>query len=121
MLVYLFCLLILGTPVLLMEFAAGRAAQVSPLNMFRKLQKPGGKWGALGWLSVIGNFALMAFYCVVTGWMIYYFVQFALGRTASLGFVPMITNPVVNVAYLFVTVVAASASSASTCRAAWSA
>lgn len=41
MLVYIICLIILGIPALTMEFAIGRAAQTSPLNMYKKLEKPG--------------------------------------------------------------------------------
>ena len=69
-LIYFICLLILGLPVMTMEFAVGRAAQASPVRMFQKLQKPGQKWGFMGALSLIGNLALMAFYTVVAGWII---------------------------------------------------
>ena len=67
MLVYLICLVLLGTPALVMEFSAGRAAQTSPIYMYQKLTRPGTKWGAWGYIALIGNIALMAFYCVVTG------------------------------------------------------
>jgi NSS family neurotransmitter:Na+ symporter len=92
-------------PVLLMEFAVGRAAQSSPVRMYHKLAKPGSKWGVFGYIALLGNVSQMAFYCVVSGWIIYYFVRFATGRTSDLGFVPMITNPTVNVVFLAVTVV----------------
>lgn len=105
--VYIICLVLLGLPVLTMEFAAGRAAQTSPIHLFQRLEKPGAKWGLWGYVSLVGNIALMAFYCVVTGWIIYYFYRFATGATESLGFVPMITNPGVNVVFLLVTVVLA--------------
>ena len=105
--VYILCLLVLGLPVMVMEFATGRASQASPVRMFQKLQKPKGKWGFWGYVFLLGNVALMAFYCVVTGWIIYYFYKFAIGDIASLGFVPMITNPTVNVVFLLITVVAA--------------
>ena len=107
MLLYIMCLLILGLPVLTMEFAVGRAAQVSPVYMYQKLQKSGGKWGAWGYISLVGNVCLMAFYCVVTGWIIYYFVRFLTGKYRDLGFASMVTDPKVNVIYLFVTVVVA--------------
>ena len=106
-LVYVFCLVLLGLPVLTMEFAAGRAAQASPVRLFQKLEKPGAKWGLLGYVFLLGNVALMAFYCVVSGWILYYFCRFAVGDTQSLGFGPMISNPTVNVVFLFVTVVLA--------------
>ena len=46
----------------------------------------------------------MAFYTVVTGWIVYYFVRFLTGNIQDLGFSSMITNPGVNVTYLAVTV-----------------
>ena len=104
-LVYIICLLLLGLPCMTMEFAMGRASQASPLGMYQKLEKPGQKWHIHGWLCLLGNVALMAFYTVVTGWMIYYFVQFLLGNSADLGFVSMITNPGLNMGYLAVAVV----------------
>ena len=107
--VYILCLLLLGLPVMVMEFAMGRAAQASPVRIFQKLEKPKGKWGAWGYVSLLGNIALMSFYCVVTGWIIYYFYRFLIGSTDSLGFLPMIANPSVNVIFLLITVAAAFA------------
>ena len=107
MLVYILCLLILGLPVLTMEFSIGRAAQTSPVRMYQKLGKPGQKWGIMGYVCLLGNIAIMAFYTVVTGWIIYYFIKFLTGQNASFGFVSMISNPTVNVVYLFIAVVVA--------------
>lgn len=107
MLVYIICLIILGIPALTMEFSIGRAAQSSPLYIYQKLEKPGQKWGIFGWVCLIGNLALMAFYTVVCGWLIYYFCKFISGQNDSLGFVAMISNPVIDVVFLLVTVVVA--------------
>ena len=107
MLVYFICLLILGLPAMTMEFAVGRAAQTSPIHMYQKLQKPGGKWGILGYICLLGNIALMTFYTVVAGWLIYYFVKFLTGQNGSFGFEEMITNPGINVTYLLVAVLLA--------------
>ena len=90
--VYILCLLVLGLPVMVMEFAAGRAAQTSPVKLFQTLEKPKGKWGFMGYVSLLGNVALMAFYCVVTGWIIYYFYRFLTGSTSDLGFLPMLRS-----------------------------
>ena len=65
MLVYLACLVLLGLPAIVMEFAVGRASQASPVFMYRKLEKPGHKWGIFGIVCLIGHIALMAFYTVV--------------------------------------------------------
>ncbi len=104
-LVYILCLLLLGLPAMTMEFALGRASQASPVKMYQKLEKPGQKWHIHGVLALLGNVALMAFYTVVTGWMIYYFVCFLTGQTEGLGFGAMVSNPTVNVVYLFIAVV----------------
>jgi len=99
-LIYLLCLIFLGLPVMTMEFSLGRAAQASPIKMYQKLQKPGQKWHIHGAFMLLGNICLMSFYTVVSGWILYYFMQFAKGNTASLGFGPMITSPGLNVWYL---------------------
>ena len=107
MLVYILCLILLGIPALVLEFSIGRAAQASPLFMYKKLEKPGQKWGIFGWFCLAGNIALMAFYTVVSGWIIYYFFRFLTGNHASLGFGAMISSPSVNVLFLLITLVVA--------------
>ena len=104
-LIYALCLLVLGLPVMIMEFALGRASQASPVGMYQKLQKKGQKWHLHGYLALFGNVCLMSFYTVVSGWLIYYFIKFLTGSTADLGFVNMITNPGVNMAYMAIVVV----------------
>ena len=104
-LIYILCLIVLGLPVMIMEFAMGRASQASPVGMYQKLQKPGQKWHIHGYFALFGNICLMSFYTVVTGWMIYYFVQFIAGTYTDLGFVSMISNPTVNLTYMLITVV----------------
>ena len=104
-LIYVLCLILMGLPVMVMEFSVGRAAQASPLMMYHKLEKPGQKWHIHGLFALLGNICLMAFYLVVTGWMMYYFVMFVTGQSQGLGFVGMITDPVINVVFLAVAVV----------------
>ena len=104
-LIYIICLLLLGLPVMIMEFAMGRASQASPVRMYQKLQKPGQKWHVHGYLALLGNICLMSFYTVVSGWILYYFYCFLTGQTAALGFVPMITNPSLNIVCMGLVVV----------------
>ncbi len=80
---YLVFLLILGVPVLTMEFAMGRAAQKSPLKMYNEL-KPGSKWAWHGYVCLAGNVILMMFYTVVSGWMLQYFAQTAAGKFSGM-------------------------------------
>ncbi len=104
-LIYILCLILLGLPVMVMEFALGRAAQASPVKMYQALEKPRQKWHYHGYLALFGNVCLMAFYGVVTGWMFYYFLKFLTGQSNSLSFVGMITAPSINVIFLAVTIV----------------
>ena len=104
-LVYVMCLLLLGLPVMTMEFALGRASQASPVRMYQKLQKPGQKWHIHGYLALFGNICLMSFYTVVAGWILYYFVSFLTGSNTDLGFVKMISDPGLNMLYMGITVV----------------
>lgn len=103
-LVYLAFLVVLGLPALTMEFALGRASQASPVRMYQELEKPGSKWHIHGYVCLLGNIFLMAFYTVVTGWLIYYFVLFVAGKSGELSFGKMISSPRINVMYLFIAV-----------------
>lgn len=104
-LIYIICLLVLGLPVMVMEFSLGRAAQASPVRMYQKLQKPGQKWHPHGYLALFGNICLMSFYTVVSGWILYYFYKFLTGQTADLGFTNMISNPGVNMIFMVIVVI----------------
>ena len=106
-LIYVIWLIILGLPAMTVEFSIGRASQASPVMMYQKLEKPGQKWHWHGVVALIGNFCLMAFYMVVTGWIVYYFVSFLIGNSKNLGFDGMKANPGLNVGYLAVVVVLA--------------
>ncbi len=83
-LIYLFFLLVMGVPVMTMEFAIGRAAQKSPAKMYQELEPKGTKWHIHGICAVIGNYLLMMFYTTVAGWMLNYFVSMAKGDLAGL-------------------------------------
>ena len=105
-LVYLLFLMILGVPVLTMEFAMGRAAQKSPLKMYGEL-KPGSKWSWHGYVCLFGNVILMMFYTTVAGWMLQYFVGTAGGAFEGLesaaiddAFGNMLANSVKTTSYM---------------------
>ena len=77
---YLFFLVIMGIPVMTMEFAVGRASQKSLIRSFHELEQPGQKWHVHGYLGMAGNYLLMMFYTTVTGWMLYYFYLMLTGK-----------------------------------------
>ena len=83
-LIYLVCLVVLGIPVMTMEFAVGRSAQKSPAVMFRELEPPKSKWHLHGITCLAGSVILMMFYNNVAGWMMNYFVKTATGKFEGL-------------------------------------
>ena len=78
-LIYLFFLLLLGVPVMTMEFALGRASQKSPVAMHKALEPRGTKWHLHGYACLVGCTLLMMFYSTVAGWMLHYLVSTATG------------------------------------------
>lgn len=83
-LIYLFFLVIMGVPIMTMEFAMGRASRKSPARMYHVLEPSGSKWHAHSYAAIIGNYLLMMFYTTVAGWMLKYFVSTARGDFAGL-------------------------------------
>ncbi|MDD6785963.1 MAG: sodium-dependent transporter [Eggerthellales bacterium] len=99
-LIYLIFLIILGLPIMAMEFATGRASQKGIARSFDTLEPEGSKWHIYKWFAVVGNILLMMFYTVVAGWFLNYSVKMASGQfvgattesTAAV-FTGMLANP----------------------------
>ena len=111
-LIYLVFLVILGLPVMTMEFSLGRASQSSPVKLYQKLEKPGQKWYLHGYAALIANFLLMMFYTSVTGWILYYFVSFISGNMTGITneqsqslFGSMLSSPAITVGFMAIVVV----------------
>jgi len=83
-LLYIFFLITLGLPIMVMEFSTGRAAQRSVIMSFKKLQPKGTNWTGFGYMMVAGNYILMMFYTAVTGWMLAYCWYFLIGKMDGL-------------------------------------
>lgn len=78
-LLYLIFLLIMGVPVMTMEFAVGRASQTSPAKMYDALGKGKTFWKLNSIIAVLGNVMLMMFYVPVASWMVQYFFDMVTG------------------------------------------
>lgn len=110
-LIYLAFLVILGLPVMVMEFAVGRASQKSAAQAFDRLQ-PSGTWHWFSWWGYIGCTVLMMFYTTVCGWMLSYVPKMASGvfngadaqMTAAV-FSDMLADPAGLIAWMVVAVV----------------
>ena len=83
-LIYLCFLVILGIPIMVMEFSVGRASKRSAARSFHVLEPKGTKWHLAGYLAIIGNYMLMMFYTTVGGWMLAYIVKMASGTFTGL-------------------------------------
>lgn len=110
-LLYLVFLVILGLPVMVMEFAVGRASQKSCAKSFDLLEPKGTKWHWYKWMGFGGCYLLMMFYTTVGGWMISYVVKSATGTftgmdTEAVGgvFNGMLANPSELVGWMLVTI-----------------
>ncbi|NGM17911.1 sodium-dependent transporter [Eggerthellaceae bacterium zg-887] len=96
---YLVFLVVLGLPVMVMEFAVGRASQRSSALAFDQLQ-PSGKWHWFSWWGYLGCLVLMMFYTTVGGWMLAFVVKMGTGQFTGLSsaevggvFSAMLANP----------------------------
>ncbi len=67
---YLAFLLVLGLPILVMEFAVGRGSQRSIARAFNELEPAGTHWHKYKWVGGAGCYLLMMFYTTVAGWML---------------------------------------------------
>ncbi len=74
-LIYLVFLIILGAPIMTMEFAVGRASQKSCVKAFETILPAKKNWRFIGYFQAAGNYMLMMFYTTVGGWMLSYFVK----------------------------------------------
>lgn len=111
-LVYLVFLIILGLPVMTIEFALGRASQQSPVKMYKALTPEKKPWRTHGYAAFAGNIILMMFYTSVAGWILYYFVKFISGSMTGLdstavndAFGSMMASPGIMVGFMAIVVV----------------
>ena len=79
-LMYLLFLVFMGVPVMIMEFAIGRAGRMNIVGAMRNLERKGSRWHSVGYVSIAGNYLLLMYYSVITGWLLYYFASFLSGK-----------------------------------------
>ena len=116
-LIYLLFLVIMGIPVLSMEFSMGRSAQKSPVKMYQQLNPDKKAWRTHGYAMLIGNVILMMFYTTVTAWMLKYFVFMLTGKFSNVDatisqteyvtgvFSDMLSNPVTMILFVAIVVI----------------
>lgn len=111
-LIYIFFLLAFGVPLLAMELAIGRASRRSLAYSFETLEKSNSKWHIHKYWMIAGNYVLVSFYSVVTGWMLYYCVKGFAGefgvntdaKTSALAFSNMLASTADQLIYMIAVV-----------------
>ncbi len=83
-LIYILFLVLLGLPIMVMEFSVGRAARRGVGRAFQILEPRGSKWHLFGYWIILGPYILMMFYTTVTGWMMAYCWHMATGTLSGL-------------------------------------
>ena len=113
-LIYILFLIILGVPVMTMEFAIGRAAQKSPVRFYQALERKGSRWHIHGYVAFFGNYLLLMFYTSVAGWLLQYFTNTATGTFTGLSrteiseaFEAMLQRPVTLLIYVGIVILLA--------------
>lgn len=73
--VYLFCVVVIGIPLMMAEIMLGRRGRHSPINSMELLAKEAAvesNWHYLGWMGVIAGFLILSYYSVIAGWALAY-------------------------------------------------
>lgn len=83
-LIYLLCILFLGLPVVLAEFAVGRHGKTNAARAFTLM---GGSrhWRLIGFLGVLTGFLILSYYGVAAGWTLEYVFQSGINGFAGKG------------------------------------
>ena len=100
LIIYLLCLLLLGLPIVICEFAIGRGSRRSISQALNILEQPGSRWHITKYAGIAGNYLLMMFYTMVAGWMLYYAFLYGSGKITAVSaeetsgfFSRMLDNP----------------------------
>lgn len=106
-LLYLVFLVLIGLPVMTMEFAIGRGGRNNIVGSYSNLSNKNKKWTSIGVVSYIGNYLLLMFYTTITGWLFYYTLSSARGVFQTGINIPeyfslLMANPMLQIAFMAV-------------------
>ncbi len=117
LIIYLLCLLLLGLPIVICEFAIGRGSRRSISQALNILEQPGSRWHITKYAGIAGNYLLMMFYTMVAGWMLYYAFLYGSGKITAVSaeetsgfFSRMLDNPGLMILFAAIVIASASAS-----------
>lgn len=70
-LIYVFCVVLLGIPCMVSEFIIGRHGRANTARAFSKMSG-GSPWTVIGYMGVLTGFLISGYYAVVSGWCLEY-------------------------------------------------
>ena len=77
--IYIFCILVLGIPCMISEFIIGRHGQANTARAYQKMAG-GTMWSFIGYMGVLTGFLITGYYAVVSGWCLEYVWASVLGK-----------------------------------------
>lgn len=77
--IYIFCVLLLGIPCMISEFIIGRHGQANTARAYQKMAG-GSMWSLIGYMGVLTGFLISGYYAVVSGWCLEYVWASMLGK-----------------------------------------
>lgn len=92
LIVYICCVLLIGTPLMLAELTIGRASHSNGIGAFRRLA-PGSYWWITGLLGMVAVTLIVSFYSVVAGWTLHYTCSSMIGTLADQNFGSFMQGP----------------------------
>ncbi len=87
LIVYLLCVLVIGWPLLMAEYALGRSGRASPVATFRFLARrvhATALWKVVGGMGVLSVFLILSYLSVIAGWVIAYTLRAGYGVFSGL-------------------------------------
>jgi len=81
--IYLACVVFIGLPVLVAEYAVGRKGGRSAISGIRHIAQAEGKsraWGAIGWVGALTSLMIFSFYVVIATWVFDFIPQALTGK-----------------------------------------
>lgn len=82
LLIYILCVLLLGIPVMLGEFAIGREGGTDAVGDYKRISPRTG-WWLIGAMGLLASYMILCFYIVVAGWTLEYFISSLTGSLYS--------------------------------------
>ena len=77
--IYVFCVLLLGIPCMISEFIIGRNGKANTARAYKNLAG-GTMWSLVGYMGVLTGFLISGYYAVVSGWCLEYMWASLLGK-----------------------------------------